>query len=140
MRWAVLGTLAMGLVTATRAGLLDEKPVGWASTSGGTTGGAGAPAQEVSNLADLQKLAKEPGKRILLVKGRLGDGSSRIEISSDKTVFGLPGVGYVLLQSIFNRDYPVVQGATLLIAVIFVVANTMVDIVYGWLDPRISHE
>jgi ABC-type dipeptide/oligopeptide/nickel transport system permease component len=32
-----------------------------------------------------------------------------------------------------------VQGATLLIAVIFVVANTLVDIVYGWLDPRITH-
>ncbi len=67
--------------------------------------------------------------------GILMGGAAIVEI-----IFGLPGVGYVLLQSIFNRDYPVVQGATLLIAVIFVVANTMVDIVYGWLDPRISHE
>jgi peptide/nickel transport system permease protein len=66
--------------------------------------------------------------------GILMGGAAIVEI-----IFGLPGVGYVLLQSIFNRDYPVVQGATLLIAVIFVVANTMVDIVYGWLDPRISH-
>ena len=45
----------------------------------------------------------------------------------------------MLLNAIFNRDYPVVQGATLLIAVIFVVSNTVVDVVYGWLDPRISH-
>jgi peptide/nickel transport system permease protein len=67
--------------------------------------------------------------------GILMGGAAIVEI-----IFGLPGVGYVLLQSIFNRDYPVVQGATLLIAVIFVVANTLVDIVYGWLDPRISHE
>ena len=66
--------------------------------------------------------------------GILMGGAAIVEI-----IFGLPGVGYVLLQSIFNRDYPVVQGATLLIAVIFVVANTIVDIVYGWLDPRISH-
>jgi peptide/nickel transport system permease protein len=66
--------------------------------------------------------------------GILMGGAAIVEI-----IFGLPGVGYVLLQSIFNRDYPVVQGATLLIAVIFVVANTVVDIVYGWLDPRISH-
>lgn len=65
--------------------------------------------------------------------GILMGGAAIVEI-----IFGLPGVGYVLLQSIFNRDYPVVQGATLLIAVIFVVANTLVDIVYGWLDPRIS--
>ena len=67
--------------------------------------------------------------------GILMGGAAIVEI-----IFGLPGVGYVLLQSIFNRDYPVVQGATLLIAVIFVLANTMVDVVYGWLDPRISQE
>ena len=67
--------------------------------------------------------------------GILMGGAAIVEI-----IFGLPGVGYVLLQAIFNRDYPVVQGATLLIAVIFVVANTLVDIVYGWIDPRISHE
>jgi peptide/nickel transport system permease protein len=66
--------------------------------------------------------------------GILMGGAAIVEI-----IFGLPGVGYVLLQSIFNRDYPVVQGATVLIAVIFVLANTLVDIVYGWLDPRISH-
>jgi peptide/nickel transport system permease protein len=67
--------------------------------------------------------------------GILMGGAAIVEI-----IFGLPGVGYVLLQAIFNRDYPLVQGATLLIAVIFVLANTMVDIVYGWLDPRISQE
>jgi len=67
--------------------------------------------------------------------GILMGGAAIVEI-----IFGLPGVGYVLLQSIFNRDYPVVQGATLLIAVIFVFANLVVDIIYGWLDPRISQQ
>jgi peptide/nickel transport system permease protein len=67
--------------------------------------------------------------------GILMGGAAIVEI-----IFGLPGVGYVLLQAIFNRDYPLVQGATLLIAVIFVVANTIVDIVYGWIDPRISQQ
>jgi peptide/nickel transport system permease protein len=65
--------------------------------------------------------------------GILMGGAAIVEI-----IFGLPGVGYVLLNAIFNRDYPLVQGATLLIAVIFVSANLLVDIVYGWLDPRIS--
>ena len=65
--------------------------------------------------------------------GILMGGAAIVEI-----IFGLPGVGYVLLNSIFNRDYPLVQGATLLIAVIFVLANLLVDVVYGWLDPRIS--
>jgi pectate lyase len=91
MRLAIFGILAIGLFAKAQAGLLDEKPMGWASTSGGTTGGAGGTVQEVSTLADLQRLAKEAGKRILLVKGRLGDGLSRIEITSDKTIYGLPG-------------------------------------------------
>ena len=67
--------------------------------------------------------------------GILMGGAAIVEI-----IFGLPGVGYVLLQAIFNRDYPLVQGATLMIAVIFVTANLIVDLVYGWLDPRMSQE
>ncbi len=53
-------------------------------------------------------------------------------------IFGLPGVGYTLLNAIFNRDYPVIQTATLLIAVVFVFVNLLVDLLYGLLDPRIS--
>ena len=41
---------------------------------------------------------------------------------------------------IFNRDYPVVQGATMLLAFIFIFANLAVDLLYGVLDPRISQE
>lgn len=67
--------------------------------------------------------------------GILMGGAAIVEI-----IFGLPGVGYVLLQAIFNRDYPLVQGATLLLAATFVFANLLVDLVYGWLDPRISQE
>jgi peptide/nickel transport system permease protein len=57
-----------------------------------------------------------------------------------ETIFGLPGVGYVLLQAIFGRDYPVIQAMTLLIAVTFIFANLLVDVLYGVLDPRISQE
>lgn len=53
-------------------------------------------------------------------------------------VFNLPGVGYQLLHAIFQRDYPVVQAATLLIAGTFVIVNFFVDLLYGVLDPRIS--
>jgi len=53
-------------------------------------------------------------------------------------IFGLPGVGYQLLHAIFQRDYPVVQAATLIIAAAFVAVNFLVDILYGILDPRIS--
>jgi peptide/nickel transport system permease protein len=54
-----------------------------------------------------------------------------------ETVFGLPGIGTFLVQSIFSRDYPVVQGFTLIIAMIFVFVNLLVDISYGYLDPRV---
>jgi peptide/nickel transport system permease protein len=57
-----------------------------------------------------------------------------------ETIFGLPGVGYVLLQAIFGRDYPVIQAMTLLIAFTFIFANLLVDVLYGVLDPRISQE
>jgi peptide/nickel transport system permease protein len=53
-------------------------------------------------------------------------------------IFGLPGVGQTLLNGIFNRDYPVIQDSTMLIAAVFVGVNTLVDVLYGWLDPRIS--
>jgi peptide/nickel transport system permease protein len=65
--------------------------------------------------------------------GVLIGGAAVVEI-----IFGLPGVGYVLLNAIFQRDYPVIQNATLLIASVFIVVNVIVDVVYGWLDPRIS--
>ncbi len=54
-----------------------------------------------------------------------------------ETVFGLPGVGSFLVDSIFSRDYPIVQGFTLSIAMIFVFVNLVVDISYAYLDPRV---
>ncbi len=57
-----------------------------------------------------------------------------------ETIFGLPGVGYTLLQAIFGRDYPVIQAMTLMIAFTFIFANLLVDILYGVLDPRITQE
>lgn len=55
-----------------------------------------------------------------------------------ETVFGLNGIGYTLLQAIFNRDYPLVQAAVLYLAVIFVLINLVVDVLYAYLDPRIK--
>jgi peptide/nickel transport system permease protein len=54
-------------------------------------------------------------------------------------IFALPGVGRLVVSSIFARDYPLVQGVILLIAIGFVLSNLFVDIVYGWLDPRIRY-
>ena len=54
-----------------------------------------------------------------------------------ETVFALPGVGTMLVQSIQARDYPVVTGFTLIIAMIFIFVNLIVDLSYAYLDPRI---
>jgi peptide/nickel transport system permease protein len=57
-----------------------------------------------------------------------------------ETIFAWPGIGKWVYDSILGRDYPIVQGATLLIAIIFVVANLLVDLSYALLDPRIHYD
>ena len=52
-------------------------------------------------------------------------------------VFALPGVGRLVVDAVFARDYPLVQGVVLLIAVGYIVSNLIVDLLYGWIDPRI---
>ncbi|MCX6024397.1 MAG: ABC transporter permease [Chloroflexi bacterium] len=54
-----------------------------------------------------------------------------------ETLFGLPGVGRLMVDSLFNRDYPVIMAMTTLVAVMYVFANAVVDIGYTFLDPRI---
>lgn len=56
-----------------------------------------------------------------------------------ETVFSYPGLGLLLINSINNRDFPVVQGALLLFALQFVIVNLVVDLLYGFVDPRISY-
>ena len=56
-----------------------------------------------------------------------------------ETVFNIPGVGRMMVNGLFSHDYPIVQGGVLLIASFVVVMNLLVDISYGWLDPRIRY-
>jgi ABC-type dipeptide/oligopeptide/nickel transport system permease component len=56
-----------------------------------------------------------------------------------ETVFAWPGVGRLVVQAIFNRDYPLVQAIVLVLAVIFVAVNFIVDMLYMYLDPQISY-
>jgi len=56
-----------------------------------------------------------------------------------ETVFAIPGVGRLMVSSIFGQDYVVVQAITLVFAVIILMVNLLVDISYAWLDPRIRY-
>jgi peptide/nickel transport system permease protein len=57
-----------------------------------------------------------------------------------ETVFAWPGVGTLMLQAILQRDFPLVQGCVLIVALTFVLVNLVVDLLYAWLDPRIRYD
>ena len=66
--------------------------------------------------------------------GILLAGSTLVE-----TVFSIPGMGRYLVDGVLNRDYPVVQGAVLVLTATFVIVNTVTDVIYGVVDPRIKY-
>ena len=57
-----------------------------------------------------------------------------------ETVFAWPGVGTLMVQGILARDFPLVQGCVLVVALSFVLVNLAVDLLYAWFDPRIRYE
>jgi peptide/nickel transport system permease protein len=57
-----------------------------------------------------------------------------------ETVFAWPGLGRLIVNAVFNRDYPLVQGCVLFIAVGFLLTNLVVDVVYAMIDPRVTYE
>jgi peptide/nickel transport system permease protein len=57
-----------------------------------------------------------------------------------ETVFSLPGIGRLMISAIQNRDYPMVQGVIMFVALVYVSCNFLVDLLYGWFDPRIKYE
>jgi peptide/nickel transport system permease protein len=57
-----------------------------------------------------------------------------------ETVFSLPGIGRLLVEGIFMRDYPVVQGAMMVVGTTFVLVNLLTDVAYAFFDPRIRYE
>jgi len=56
-----------------------------------------------------------------------------------ETVFTVPGMGTLIVNGIFSRDLPVVQGAVLMVVVLVLLVNLLADLVYAWLDPRITY-
>ena len=56
-----------------------------------------------------------------------------------ESVFAWPGLGQMVVDALLQRDYPVIQGGILVIAIVFVFINLVVDISYAYIDPRIRH-
>ena len=70
-----------------------------------------------------------------LSMGQLVGGNVVVEI-----VFSWPGLGRILVQAVSASDYPLAQGAFLLVAVALITMNLLADLLYALLDPRVSHE
>ena len=54
-----------------------------------------------------------------------------------ETVFAWPGMGRLAINAVYNRDYPLIQGTVLIVAVGFVLISTVLDIIYRYIDPRV---
>jgi len=57
-----------------------------------------------------------------------------------ETIFSWPGLGRWLIEALQRRDYPVVQGGVLLVAILIILVNLLVDLLYGVVNPRIRHK
>lgn len=124
-----LGTIPLAIVTRiTRAAVLEvvnEDYVRTARAKGLTPG--------VVNRRHVLKNAMLPISTVIgLQTGLLLSGAVLTEI-----VFAWGGMGSFLYQAVFDRDFPVLQGGILFLAVVFVIVNLLVDLTYGLLDPRI---
>jgi len=116
------------LVRLTRSGLLEVVHEGYVQTARAKGLGEG-----IVVLVHALRNALIPIVTVVgLQFGALLGGTVIVE-----TVFAWPGVGRLLIDSIGRRDYGVVQAAILLVATIFVVINLLVDLLYGFLDPRV---
>jgi len=56
-----------------------------------------------------------------------------------ETVFSIPGEGQLIIKAIFDRDYPIIQGATLMFGLLVLFINLVTDLIYGLLDPRVTY-
>jgi ABC-type dipeptide/oligopeptide/nickel transport system permease component len=133
----VLPAISLGLALAailarmTRASLLDEL---------GELYVRAARARGVSNAASITSHALRNSLIPLLTIIALQFGAVLTGAVITETIFAWPGIGRLLIQSIGFRDYPMVQGCILLIAVTYVSVNLLTDLLYGVLDPRIRLE
>ena len=128
-------TLALGgaatLTRLTRSSLLETLGEDFVRT---------ARAKGLASFRVIARHALQPGLIPVVTAlgirlGHLLAGAAIVE-----TVFAWPGIGKFVVDSIYDRDYPVIQGFVLFTGIVFVLVNLLVDLVYVWIDPRIRIE
>lgn len=124
-----LGSIPLALISRiTRASVLDVQNEDYVRTARAK----GLPGREVDTRHVFRNALLPVSTVIGLQIGLLLSGAILTE-----TVFAFPGIGTWIQQSIENRDYPVLQGGILFVAIIVVLVNLLVDLSYGYLNPRI---
>jgi ABC-type dipeptide/oligopeptide/nickel transport system permease component len=132
---AILPSLTLGLALAAilvrmiRSSMLEELQSDYIRT---------ARAKGTSERAILWKHALPNALLPVLTILGLQFGSLLTGAIITETIFSWPGIGRLLIQAIYSRDYPLVQGCILIFAVLYAFVNLLVDILYGALDPRIQ--
>jgi peptide/nickel transport system permease protein len=126
-----LGSIPLAIVTRiTRAAVLDVQNEDYVRTAR-----AKGLAPRIVDTRHVLRNALLPVTTIIgLQTGLLLSGAVLTE-----TIFAWPGIGFWLKEAIFNRDYPVLQGGILFVAVVFVVVNLLVDLSYAVINPRIRY-
>ncbi len=126
-----LGSIPLAIVARiTRAAVLDVQNEDYVRTARAK----GLPTRIVDSRHVLRNAMLPVTTVIGLQTGLLLSGAVLTE-----TVFAYPGIGSWIAQAIFNRDYPVIQGGILFIAIVFVLVNLVVDLSYALLNPRIRY-
>jgi peptide/nickel transport system permease protein len=124
-----LGSIPLAIIARiTRASVLDVQNEDYVRTARAK----GLPPRTVDSRHVLRNAMLPISTIIGLQTGLLLSGAVLTE-----TVFAWPGIGSWLASAIFSRDYPVLQGGILFLAVVFVIVNLVVDISYAFLNPRI---
>jgi len=126
-----LGSIPLAIITRiTRAAVLDVQNEDYVRTARAK----GLPPSTVDRRHVLRNALLPVTTVIGLQTGLLLSGAVLTE-----TVFAYPGIGSWLRDAIFNRDYPVLQGGILFLAVVFVLVNLIVDVSYAFINPRIRY-
>ncbi len=137
LRYLVLPSIAIGISSAAflarmvRSSMLDVLRQDYVRTAYAK----GIPARGVIYRHALKNAMITPLTVIGLTVANLAGGAVVIE-----TVFNVPGAGRLLVNSVARRDYPVMQGTILIVAILYIFINLIVDILYGVLDPRVRYD
>lgn len=120
--------MAGGLSRVTRAGLLEELHQPYTRTASAK----GIRAAAVVLRHAFRNAAITLGTVVMLRFGHLLGGAVVVE-----TVFAWPGIGTLVVDAVYDRDYPVIQGFVLFTGTMFLLLNLAADLMHGWLDPRV---